>query len=187
MNCDGLLAKNINKTCAAHAAGYEQVACLINKADIDTITFVSQKSNLISAITLKTGKTGYMVKQYGKAFNGTKTEAVVGDYGNTWNKTVQFVSCEVGSANAESLYDALLNGEFLCIVENKDKGEDGAFEVIGYETGLRLATGSKDNSLVGQRWTFTLVEEGCQQSEIVFWSTDYATTKTAFEALLPSA
>lgn len=185
MNCDGLIARGINSSCEPHPAGYERRAVIINREDIEEITYATGKKNIISGITLKRGKTGYLIRQNGKAFNGTKTDAVVGDYGNSWTKTVQFVSVEVGSEAAEDLYDALLNGEFLIILENKDKGEDGAFEAIGAEAGLKLATGAKDNSLVGQRWTFTLTEETCQNSEIVFYNTSYSATKTAFEALLP--
>ena len=185
MNCDALLTAGINPTCAAHPVGYEKRACLINKADIESITI---SDNVISAITLKSRKTGYLIKQQGKPFNGTKASVVVGDYGNTFTKTAQFVSAEVGAANAKGIYDALLNGEFLLIVENKDKGTNNqaAFEVLGSETGLRIATGEKDAYQQGNRWTFTLQEESCLSSEIFFYSTSYAATVTAFEALLPS-
>lgn len=186
LNCDALISQAIGTSCTPHPAGYEKRAIIINKADIDTITI---EDNVISEIELKSGKSGYEIKQQGKAFMGTKVEGVVGDYGNTWNKTVQFVSCEVGADVGIGLYDALLNGEFLMIFENKDKGTDeaSAFEVFGLETGLKFATGTGDNSVVGAKWTFTLVEEGAMMSNVYYYATSYTATKAAFESLLTPA
>ena len=75
------------------------------------------------------------------------------------------------------------------IFENKDKGTDeaSAFEVFGLETGLKFATGTGDNSVVGAKWTFTLVEEGAMMSNVYYYATSYTATKAAFESLLTPA
>ena len=97
LNCDALISQAIGTSCTPHPAGYEKRAIIINKADIDTITIVD---NVISEIELKSGKSGYEIKQQGKAFMGTKVEGVVGDYGNTWNKTRRNSSCEVAQSGS---------------------------------------------------------------------------------------
>lgn len=190
MNCEGLISAGINANCKLHPVGYERRMCIINKDDIDEITYATGKTNVISAITLKSNKTGYLILQNGKSFNGTKKSLVVNDYVNTFTKSLQFVDSEVGADAAEKLHDALANGEFIAIIENKDKGGSdmaAAFEVYGTETGLRAASMEEDAQLQGNRWTTVLEEQSCQSSAVYFFSTSYAATKTAFEALLPSA
>ena len=147
--------------------GAESMGVLINRKDIDYADETTSTSpfmlNFVNGMT-KCDTHGYAVYQSGKTpWNGTQQEMVEGTNANTITNTVQLVVLKQDKDWAQQLY-ALVNGEFVAILKNKD----GSEQVYGYEAGLHC-TGAvrelyNDDTLAG--WQITFTEEGASKGNI---------------------
>lgn len=147
--------------------GVEAKGVLINRADIDYADEVAGATpfnlNFVHGMT-KCDTHGYAVYQSGKQpFNGTQQEMVEGANVNTITNTLQLVVLKQDEDWAEQLF-ALMNGEFVAILKNKD----GTEQVFGYEAGLHC-TGAvrelyNDDNLSG--WQITFTEEGATKGNL---------------------
>lgn len=185
--CDTLLAADIAQDCSNPIIkGIERRGVIINRADVDTIT---QSGNIVSAITLKSGKTGFnIVQPAASPFNGTQIAMEEGTYVNTFTNTVSFVILD-NSPAVGTIINALANGDYIVILENKHKGGtagNATYQIFGLQQGL---TGSEitcekysDDTMGG--WQVTLTETGATEAAVFFYVTSLSTTKTAFEALV---
>lgn len=105
-----------------------------------------------------TGWPLYKVTQSGKTpFNGSQQEMVEGANQNTITNTLQLVVLKQDENFANQLF-ALMNGEFVCIIPNKN----GTYQVYGLEAGLHCSGAVRelynDDTLSG--WQVTMIEEG---------------------------
>lgn len=195
--CDNLIKRAIEKNCAEPIVqGVERLGIIINRADVDfaNVTFVAEKTNEISAFPLKTGKRGYAVNQYGKTpFNGLKTTLGVGNLGGYADNEIPFIIPDNSPAVCADIIDALLDGEFVMIVENKhknlkdtDAAGSSAFQIFGFWNGLTLKEGTRepynDDTMSG--WSATLEELKCPKSAMFLNAGSYASTKALFDSLL---
>ena len=147
--------------------GAESRGVLINRKDIDYSDEGESTSpfllNFVHGMT-KCDTHGYAVYQSGKQpWNGTQQEMVEGTNANTITNTVQLVVLKQDEDWAEQLF-ALVNGEFVAILKNKD----GREQVYGYECGLHC-TGAvrelyNDDTLAG--WQITFTEEGAAKGNL---------------------
>ena len=147
--------------------GVESKGVLINRKDIDYSDEGASTSpfllNFVHGMT-KCDTHGYAVYQSGKTpFAGTQQEMVEGANANTITNTVQLVVLKQDKDWAEQLF-ALVNGEFVAILKNKD----GSEQVYGYECGLHC-TGAvrelyNDDTLAG--WQITFTEEGAAKGNL---------------------
>lgn len=161
--CDFIISSSINGYDCENPPikGVESRGMLINRADIDTTSFWHGGDFLVD-FTLKSGKVGYKVEQSGKTpYNGTQQEMVEGTNANTITNTLQLVVMKQDSDWAKQLF-ALLNGEFVAVLENKTHNDSYNCQVFGLETGLHC-TGAvrelyNDDTLAG--WQLTFTEEG---------------------------
>lgn len=186
-NCDTKLAVNIvYDACNPAAKGLKSVGWIANFDDIDhTATQATRTSgsNLFTDIVLKSGKKLYKIFQSGKTpFSGNTSEAQVGTYRVTWNKTLPFIILNSGADVSANIIDKIANGKFVAIVENAFSGNNGdnEFEIIGLETGLTLTEGNNEkyNEDYGGGWSLTMVEENAPTSGFYLLDTDVATTLT---------
>jgi hypothetical protein len=81
------------------------------------------------------------------------------------------------------------DGQFVVVVENAYKGEDGnaAFEIYGLDNGMELSALTRDplDDATQGAFDFTFSSELNKEPKMpaTLWNTDYATTKAIFDAL----
>jgi hypothetical protein len=167
--CDFIIEQDIQGIDCTNppVKGAESMGVLINRKDIDYADETTSTSpfmlNFVNGMT-KCDTHGYAVYQSGKTpWNGTQQEMVEGTNANTITNTVQLVVLKQDKDWAQQLY-ALVNGEFVAILKNKD----GSEQVYGYEAGLHC-TGAvrelyNDDTLAG--WQITFTEEGASKGNI---------------------
>lgn len=165
--------------------GVEEIGYIMNKSEIASFT---QTGNVISALTLASGKHAYKIYNPGKTpFTGTNKSMVEGAVSNKFTKTVNFVVPAIGPDVCANIIDVLANGEFVIVLASKYNNASGnaKYEVFGWNKGMKAS--AQDNDLYSEEtdggWAVTMVEENVPNSGIYFFTTDEATTKAALEAL----
>lgn len=195
MNCTGLITQALSNTCKNRPNGFEQKAIIINRPEIDfgSVVFNTGSTNSIKTMPLLTGKTGFAVINFGtKPFNGTKKSGVTKETApGKVTKVVQFFVPDHDPEVDEEFIDAILNGEFVMILEHKDKNEtatNAAFEIFGYQNGLHFTAMEQDEySDYGSGWLITMEETEAPSSSMYLFDTSYSATKTKFNAYLVAA
>lgn len=195
-NCDAKIITNITyDACNPAAKGLKPIGYLANFEDIDH-TAMNASSNLVEGfknyykdIKLKEGAHLIKIFQSGKTpFSGANSEAQVGTYRTTWNKTLPIVILDNGADVTQNIVDKLANGKFVAIVENAFAGDSGdnAFEIVGLETGLALSEGNaeKYNEDYGGGWSLSLVEENAPKSGLYINAGTVDATRTLLEGYL---
>jgi len=190
LDCTSKLTADIEKDCLNKPqAGIEVNAVLINFDDIDRTLSVIDATNplLLTNLALNSPETGFSLEGI-KQVQGISYELVLKeDSFDGFKHTFSGVILSPTVANKESL-DEMNNGSrFVVVVEKKYKGavKAEAFEVLGWDNGL-VKTEETYNSKESDGVTkFTLsspdgMEEGFAPRTLL--ETDYATTKTAFDA-----
>lgn len=166
--CDFLITQDIAGYDCSNppVKGAEAKGVLVNRRDVnyDDETWDDDFTVNYSSQPLKCDTVGYAVYQSGKQpWNGTQQEMVEGTNVNTITNTVQMVVLKQDENWAEQLF-ALVNGEFVAYIQNKD----GSVQIYGYEAGLHC-TGAvrelyNDDTLAG--WQITFTEEGATKTAI---------------------
>lgn len=192
--CNGLISQGIPKGDCANlpAKGYERLAVLINREDIDftNVTLSETHQNVITSLGLLSGKTGYEVHQMGSTpFTGTNAAMEDNAYYRSVTKNLVIAVINNDRDVYGNFVDPLLNGEFVAIVERKDKGKNqaSAFEVLGYHNGLTLTALAED--AYGDNYgggLYTLTETAAPVSRMYLGET-YEAGKTLFDSLRQSA
>lgn len=194
MNCTGLITQGLSKTCKNHPFGFEKKGVLVNRPDVNfgSVTYATGKTNIIENFPLNSGATGFEIVQFGtKPFNGTKKSFVSKESSpGKMTKTVQFFVPGHDPAEDEGFVEAIMNGDFVMILENKDKNEttnNAAFEVFGFHNGLHATAMEQDTyGDYGSGWLITLEETEAPSAAMYLFATSYAATKTLVEGLLPT-
>lgn len=187
--CDFALAQDITASCEnPQVQGLTNYAYLVNYNDIDWDS-LTRTGNVITKLSLKTGKRGYEVYIPGKTpFSGTQAEMAESTYRNKFTKTASIVVLNSGPDVSANVIDQLANGQFVFIFENKYKGADGknTFEVYGLEQGMSASavTNEKYSEETDGGWAVTLVESNAPSSGIFYYQTDVATTRQALKTLV---
>jgi len=193
--CDQILKNSIKDNCKEPLVeGLEKVGIIINKADIDLTATVYDATcpNLITDLTLKSGKSAYEIYQRNNAFTGTNSTAVVGTYRNSTTHLVNFVVFDNGPEVANSIIDPLFNGDFVIILENKYKKltdtreGSSAFQVYGMHNGMRLnaAIQEKYSEETGSGWNITMEEVRAPKSAMFIWKEGYDETKALVQGMV---
>jgi hypothetical protein len=182
INCDDPLAPGIRK----RVIGF-------NLEDINTITYNSTNTNVVEAITLKTGKQGWV-------FDGVK-QSITPDVALTpqttyagWSHGLLLSIFDVSSAQKLNL-QGMANKSTVWIVENANDSSNGdsIFEIYGLDRGLEAETITRSpvDTESGAAYVVQLrtpAEGGAEVQPAVSWFiTDYATTLAAVETLLTPA
>jgi hypothetical protein len=188
-DCEKLISKDIDINCENPIQrGLEANSVLINRNDIESITYDETNPNTVTAITLKTGMRGYKCYVPGQTpYTGIVSTLEIGTYVNKWNKDVPIVVLDNGPDVAANIIDPLANGEFVFISENRFKGDGSkaAFQIYGVEQGLKASAGNDgkyDEELEGG-WSVTLTETAAPKSANFVYSETYAATKALVESL----
>jgi hypothetical protein len=167
------------------AGGVAQRVGLINKADISSITYSSTTPNLITAFTLKTGKVMHVFNGF-KNFLTPSTETVDNPSGpSLYKHNVNFFILK-NSQLIKNQIQRMGKGSFIVVFQNAQENND-AFEVMGVRNGLELQPGAINNKNENSgAYNIILASRAGNEEPMLpqtWLSTDFATTRTAFETL----
>lgn len=183
--CLGVVTANLDTDCESpRVSGYEDVALLFNRSDIDWASVTTDASNprIVKTLAVLENKKPYVIynpRVNPAPFNGTN--ATFEQEANQYTKTVQFYYEGIGGAAALNVVEPLKAGSYVVLLQRKDHRGDGSFQLIGYQAGV-TATAQVQDEDTGY-WLMTMT--GSESfAEVSFFNTDYATTKAAFDALL---
>lgn len=189
--CNSVITKGIPKGECANlpAKGYERLAILINREDVDfsNVTVSADRKNVLTALGLKAGKVGYEVYQQGSSpLTGSNASLEDNNYFKSITKNLVIAVINNDRDVSGQFVDPLINGEFIAVVERKDKGKDmaSAFEVLGYHNGLTLT--ALDEDAYGDYYgggLYTLTETAAPVSRMYLGET-YEAGKAIFDSLL---
>lgn len=184
--CDSKIANDFLLDCAHKpTGGLETYAVLINRDDVDfdACQFDTTQTNILKALVLKGGKRGYLVQQMKSSFNGTSWEHVEGEFINGTKHVMAFVNPD-RSAKGKELDGLLLNGKFIAVIENVSAPDNGKFEVLGFNTGLKVPT-AKHDYIQTQGVTVITLSSLEQEPDPPYpmFITDLETTRAMFDAL----
>jgi hypothetical protein len=158
---------------------------VINKTDIASVTYSATVPNLVTAITLKSGKVMHL-------FNGFKNsvlpslEKLSAPSGQAlWKHVVNFFIYE-NTQEQKNNIAKMGNGKYVTIYQNSDENNN-AFEIQGIGTGLRLQDGAVNNKNENQGAYNLILASDAGQEEgrppSTYLATDFAGTLSAFESL----
>lgn len=194
MACEGLITADILFDCANPSVGGLEVdVLLINAEDINIATTAVSNSNkvLLTNLALKATKTAFKLQGV-KQINGTSYELVKKEFGPDKFKHM-FTGVILNPSAANKLQATHLSegGKYVVVVEQKWKGASNAdaFQVYGLKSGLELMTLTYNSKENDGTISFTLEStEGFEEPTVpmTLLETDYATTKTAFDAKFAS-
>jgi len=149
-------------------------------------------STIVSSFVLKSGCKAYKINQLKKAFTDTETSMEVGDNRNTFTNTLAFKIFDQGPKVA-SVVNGLSSGEFVVILEQKDKSEDtfeyaageSKYRVFGLENGLTASeiTNNAYDESIGNGWSIKMEETAGSSSAYYLFDTDEATTDALIASL----
>lgn len=189
MNCSKIISMNIGDKCAPIVKGYKDRAIIINYDDIDfdALSYDADNEHIVSTLTLKDGKFGYLVKQRGaQPFNGSNSAMAQGTYQNDVTNTIQIVIPR-DAENTSKVAQPLANGaQVVVILETKSKGADGksAFEIYGLDGGMTATAHTADvNGDAGKNYIYTLTEVTTNVG-LFLHSSSYEATKLMVEGLV---
>lgn len=188
--CEYKIAANLENSCDI-IGGLKEIGYLINKQDLEGLTYASGSDNTVTAITLAEGAYAYKIyTPTNQPFNGTNVALEEGTVINRFTKTAAFVVLEHNDPTALAM-EQLANGKYVAIIENEYEGEDGAssWEIYGAERGLKANEITRDPYSEDQAggWSVSMQETGASKAAIFFFVTSAANTKAALEALLEPA
>ena len=149
-------------------------------------------STIVSSFVLKSGCKAYKINQLKKAFTDTETSMEVGDNRNTFTNTLAFKIFDQGPKIA-SVVNGLSSGEFVVILEQKDKSEDtfeyaageSKYRVFGLENGLTASeiTNNAYDESIGNGWSVKMEEKASSSSEYFIFKDDLTTTDALIASL----
>lgn len=142
--CGGISAGLIANRCdKANLGGFKNRIILIPFADIDRSATTSP-GMMVTSLVLKASKKAYAIEGLPKS-NEAKAELTKGAFVNRWKHTVITRLFE-DSVAAKQLGQQLVNDTVVVIMErNVAAGnEDMAFEIYGFECGLRISAATID-------------------------------------------
>ena len=189
--CTNLLAQSLATSCTEpRIKGYEAIGIIINRADIDWATVLTDPLNprIVEALPLLATKKAaviYNSKKNPLPFDGTQT--TYNRDADAYDKVVQYYFEGIGGAAGKSV-EALKDGDYVVLLERKSKYNTGSFQLFGYQKGL--SAGNEGGAMVQDEATgYWLITMATQEpwSEIEFRDTGYSESKARFDAFVTGA
>lgn len=144
-------------------SGIDERAFIFNKSDIDELSSDPNNSNIINDIILKVGAHGYgIVNTRNNPFTGTNTAVEVGDYRNTFTRTVSLFVPMDGAEVIRNIIDPLANGRFVVVMRNQYVNEagDNEYMIFGQDRGLKVSSLTQTKYENNDYWLVELQEVG---------------------------
>ena len=192
--CAGISTDIVLQCDTPPVAGVADVMYLINKADIDTVTFDNTNptaaNKLVTDITLKAGKFAYKVEGRNNSHEPSSLLRK-GRYFDTFEHQVMFKIFDNSPAIKTQIENMVQRGDLVAIVENNFRGvgDVAAFEILGYGSGLEVTEQTRVTNDQDTQGGYSItLKTGDQQGEphlpYSLLDTNYATTVTLLEGLL---
>ena len=195
LNCEEKLTADIQKNCDEKPQGGIEVnVVVINYDDIDfaNSTFDGSNDLLLTNLATDSGTAGFNIEGI-KQTQGASAELVKKEesfdmYKHTFAGVILAPSVE----NKKRLSEIASGGRYVVVVEKKWKGTDDedAFEVLGWNAGLEIATVIWNTKEADGVIKFELASvDGFEETKLPLnnLETNYATTKIAFDAKYATA
>jgi hypothetical protein len=161
---------------------------LFNYEDVLSTTPSMTIDNLITAITLAGGTTGYAFNGYRNDVKPLYESINLGVGQNVWKHQVSFIIYDISQEQKNNIQRIAL-GKFVAIVENNGKGTN-AFEVLGLGSGLEIVPGQvRDPFASLGAYTLSLATAEGEFEGLLpqtLFNTDYATTLSQINAQVAS-
>lgn len=192
-SCAANIADNIAPDCSNPLiAGFTGRGVLINNTDAPVFTYSGSNPRIITAVTLASGVKVAVIDNTGwpQPFNGSSIQSTDEDGMIKYDKTLVLNIPARGAAAAKNIIEPLHKSAlgFTAILEMRDRNGDGSFVVVGSKQGLKAnPDGVARNEYENGGCVVATMSCREAEEEVVFFDTDYATTKTAFEALIAKA
>ena len=192
-SCAANIADNIAPDCSSPLiAGFTGRGVLINNTDAPVFTYSGSNPRIITAVTLASGVKVAVVDNTGwpQPFNGSSIQSTDEDGMIKYDKTLVLNIPARGAAAAKNIVEPLHKSAlgFTAILEMRDRNGDGSFVVVGSKQGLKATPdGVVRNEYENGGCVVATMSCREAEEEVVFFDTDYTTTKTAFEALIAKA
>lgn len=158
---------------------------VINKDDIASITYSTATPNLITAITLKSGKVCHLFEGFRNSVLPSLEKATAQSGQGLWKHMTNFFVYENTQIWKNTL-ERLGNGKYITIYQNLAE-DSNSFEVQGIGCGLELQDGAVNNKNENSGAYNLILASNANQLEArppqTFFNTDFATTLAAFETL----
>ena len=139
--CTNEIFKNIENTCSNRTvAGIEQIVYLLNRDDIQTITYDGDDYNKVTGIALKTGKLAYTAKGFKKNMTCGFERNISDDTVDTFTNSLTLTGYQFDAEGART-FDNI--GNIVAVVDRKGtKAADGSVIILGLENGLFVSADS---------------------------------------------
>lgn len=166
--CDQSIMNNIVDSCDNPMfSGIEQVAVIINKGDIQKVVTDGQNHRIVTDIIMGQDGSGNqkyafsVINARNNPYQGTSTSVVVGDYKNTFTRTVSLFVPMDGAKVSKEILDPMANGKFVVIMQNQfvnDEG-DNEYQIYGIDKGLKVSEMTQTKYENNDYWLITFTEE----------------------------
>ena len=193
-SCSGIFQGSIYDCTDPLIIGLKQNLYLANYDDVESVTYsaVSGEENVITDITMKTGKAFFKVEGVNASLS-TNQEQVRTATATGWRHYIDFSIFDVSSQSRLNI-NAMSRVKLVAITlqPNDTSLGNGPIEVHGWDAGLELITATRNASDAETGGAYRLqlaTPENGRENRLpeVFWSTNYTTTETAVEDLLTPA
>lgn len=186
MTCANISKNIVAASCRNSVAAIEPDIVLINFDDYAAAT-KTVSGNVISALTLPSGKYGYRWTGHKNSFEASFA-LNKGTYVNSLTHGI-VVRLFDRSQDAKDEINKLLNGRVVAIVKAKDGANpETRYEVYGHENGLTVSDlqyASTDGDGVISSFNLSSDDDAREsQLPLSFFSTSEATTKAAIDSLV---
>jgi len=189
MSCSGIFSGSLVSCSDPLAVGIEQRLFLANLEDVASFTFDSTDSNMVTAITMETGKTFFEFEGLKQSIS-CQSEFLPKPFSTAYRHQIDFSCFDVSASQRRNLEAMVFQPQVAITFGPNDSSlGNGAFEIHGINAGLEVVTNIRipaDNETGGAyRIQLATPDAGGIESQLptVFFNTDYATTLTALVAL----
>ena len=165
--CNQALLDHIKDNCENPMfSGMDARAVIFSFSDIDRTKVVldSDNSHIIKDLGIKKAK--FIINARTTPFTGTNTTVEVGDYKNTFTRTVSLFVPMDGAAASKAVLDPLANGKFVVILKNDfvNDVKDNEYQVYGFDKGLVVSSMTQTKYENNDYWVVELQETGVMTS-----------------------
>lgn len=168
--CNQLIMDNINDSCDNPMfSGMDEGAYIFNYNDINKGACELNVDNprTIENIVLNDNTRGfYVINARTNPYTGTNTTIEVGDYRNTFTRTVSLFVPMDGAGASKEILDPLANGRFVVILRNQfvNDRDDNEYQVYGFDRGLKVSSMTQTKYENNDYWVVELQETGVPNS-----------------------
>jgi len=189
MGCAGIFSGALQSCTDPLSVGLVQRLFLANLEDVASFTFDGTETNMVTGITMETGKTFFEFEGLKQSIS-CQSEYVPKPFSTAYKHTVDFSIMDVSASQRRNMEAMVFQPQVaITFGQNDSSLGNGAFEIHGINAGLEVVTNIRipaDNETGGAyRIQLATPDAGGIESQLpsVFFSTDYATTLAALVAL----